>query len=102
MAMATRGSRRAAIHAHVARCVPAGLPHDVFNGRALGLGGTRGEGRCLQGWQSLPLGYARLAQQVSVRPGRRLSGSATLAYMAGNAIVSICTQCSGFELGNGG
>ncbi len=42
--MATRGSRRAAIHSHVARCGHAGLPHDMFNGRVLGLGGTQGEG----------------------------------------------------------
>ena len=46
VAEATRGARRAAINAQVARDDPGHLPHALFNGRALGLGGTMGEGQC--------------------------------------------------------
>lgn len=46
VAASTRGSRQAAIDAHVAKGDPGDLPHALFNGRALGLGGTVGEGRC--------------------------------------------------------
>ncbi len=42
----TRGARRAAIDAEVARGDPGDLPHALFNGRALGLGGNPGEGQC--------------------------------------------------------
>jgi hypothetical protein len=41
--VATHGSRHAAIDAHVARCDPGDLPHNVFNGRALGLGAQSAE-----------------------------------------------------------
>jgi hypothetical protein len=46
VAEATRGARRAAIDAQVARGDPGHLPHALFNGRALGLGGALGEGQC--------------------------------------------------------
>ncbi len=45
MAKATRGARRAAIDAQVARGDPGHLPHTLFNGRELGLGVTVGEGQ---------------------------------------------------------
>ena len=43
---ATRCARLAAMQALVARADPGALPHALFNGRALGLGKKRGEGRC--------------------------------------------------------
>ena len=46
VAASTRGSRQAAIDAHVATGDPRDLPLALFNGRALGLGGTWGEGQC--------------------------------------------------------
>ena len=45
MAAASRGSRQVAIDAPVARRDPWVLSHAVLNGRALGLGGTWGEGQ---------------------------------------------------------
>ena len=46
VAAAMRGSRQVDIDAQVARGDPGDLPHALFNGRALGLGGTGGEGPC--------------------------------------------------------
>ncbi len=46
VAAGTRGSRQAAIRAHMARGDPGDLLHALFNGRALCLGGTWGEGQC--------------------------------------------------------
>ena len=43
---ATCGARQAAIDAQVARGDPDDLPHALFNGRALGLGGSGEEGQC--------------------------------------------------------
>ena len=45
---ATLGSWPVAIDAPVVRRDPCDLPHAVFNGRALGLCETWGEGRCRQ------------------------------------------------------
>jgi hypothetical protein len=42
---ATRGARQAHTDALMARADPGDLPHALFNGRALGLGGTGGEGQ---------------------------------------------------------
>ena len=44
--VATRGARQAAMDSQVARADPGDLPHALFNGRALGLGASRGEGQC--------------------------------------------------------
>ena len=46
VAAGTRGSRQVDIDEQVARGDPGDLPHAQFNGRALGLGGTLGEGQC--------------------------------------------------------
>jgi hypothetical protein len=46
VAESTRGARQAAKEAQVARADPGDLSHTLFNGRALGLGGSRGEGQC--------------------------------------------------------
>ncbi len=45
MAM-THGARQAAMEAHAAGADPDDLPHALFNGRALGVGGTWREGQC--------------------------------------------------------
>ena len=43
---AAHGARQAAMEAQVAGAHPGGLPHALFNGRALGFDATRGEGQC--------------------------------------------------------
>jgi hypothetical protein len=45
VAAATRGARQAHTDALMARADSGDLPHALFNGRALGLGGTGGEGQ---------------------------------------------------------
>jgi hypothetical protein len=46
VAAATRAARKAVIDAHTVQADPGDLPLTLFNGRALGVGGTRGEGQC--------------------------------------------------------
>jgi hypothetical protein len=43
---AAHGARQAAMEAGVARAHPGPLPHALFSGRALGLGGKDGDGVC--------------------------------------------------------
>ena len=98
MTASTYGSRLVAIDAQVTRCDPGGIARAIFNGRALGLGGTWGEGQSRSFLNTHALGCARRAPELSLLTIRSLSGFATPVNMAGSASVNIWPRTRSSEL----
>ncbi len=93
-------TRQADVEAHAAGADLDDPPHALFNGRALSLNASDGEGSAGCACTCMPLADARRALPVAIWSWKRLSGSSTPAVIQGNDIVSICIMNSRSELGN--